>query len=827
MAGNASGIRAGRAFVEIGTNDSELEKGLKKAQNHLSAFAHGVHALVVPFGAVGAAITGVAAVATHEFAAIGSELHDLSDRTGFSVESLSGLSLAAKLAGSSIQELEVGVKKMQKTITEAAAGSKSATEAFEAMGLPIEGIVGLNPETQFKAIADAVAAIDDPTERAAASLKVFGRSGTQLLPLMKDGAAGVEALQKKAEELGLTMTGEAAASADKLGDSIDTMQTSIHHVAVAIGEALAPNMTALADTTTTYVAQAIGWIHAHEGLVTTTVTLGAALVGTAATVASLGLAATATASAFKGWIAIMHGYQAATKLATMTTAALNTVMLASPWALVIGGIAAFAAGYALYQAIAGEAAESTGHLAQAAGHLTEQNDAALQSDLSRVRTLEALAGRTNLTGKEMETAKRILMELQGSFPGFKAEIDESTGSITLSADAVARFNEEAQRATVTRLASEIDALTKQADELNDKIQGRSLLTWTANKNQAKDFAEFEKTMDKIVDVRRRLAAALRGDQEGVFGKSKAGAPDADVESDSKAKLKRAEQLGADAERNLAKARIDNIEDAHARRIATINAESDAAEQAAIAAGVAWEKIDLIAQTRNLKLGQAERDRARQLADESAAGADRLAALRADLVEGDFAHQMAVIDAEYSARIRRAYELGKTNEAMTLAEEAALKKKKALQDRQRSIDDANKSRTASIEELRIRAGATGIEQERQLLALEERRALLEAEKKGESLDLVRQEFDLRRQILEMEQASHKDSSVLSFDADLINRQFAAAFSVEAVQANAARATAAGASIVGGGKASNDAKLSDLNDWLKKIYEEIKNNHLVFS
>ena len=43
--------------------------------------------------------------------------------------------------------------------------------------------------------------MQDPTLRAALAMEVFGKSGTRLLPLLADGAKGLEEYQRKAREV--------------------------------------------------------------------------------------------------------------------------------------------------------------------------------------------------------------------------------------------------------------------------------------------------------------------------------------------------------------------------------------------------------------------------------------------------------------------------------------------------------------------------------------------------------------------------------------------------------------------------------------------------
>ena len=60
-------------------------------------------------------------------------------RTGASVEALSELAYASDLAGASMEDLETGLRKMQRSIVDAALGSDSARDALRLLGLTCRG----------------------------------------------------------------------------------------------------------------------------------------------------------------------------------------------------------------------------------------------------------------------------------------------------------------------------------------------------------------------------------------------------------------------------------------------------------------------------------------------------------------------------------------------------------------------------------------------------------------------------------------------------------------------------------------------------------------
>ena len=147
---------------------------------------------------IGMAMTGAGTVivgsmvgVTFQWAKAGDEVQKLSEKTGFSTESLSELRHAAELSGTSLQGLESGIKVMQRSLYDASQGLSTATDALDSLGLSYEELASLSPEEQFKAITNALADVEDESLKSALAQKVFGRAGTDLLPMLAQGSQGL------------------------------------------------------------------------------------------------------------------------------------------------------------------------------------------------------------------------------------------------------------------------------------------------------------------------------------------------------------------------------------------------------------------------------------------------------------------------------------------------------------------------------------------------------------------------------------------------------------------------------------------------------------
>jgi TP901 family phage tail tape measure protein len=347
---SARGIKAGAAYVELLVSDNKLVRGLKAAQARLKGFGEGVSGIGRKLTAASAAVAAPLLATSKVFIGMGDAMAKASDRTGIAVETLSELTFAAEMSGANLQSFENGIRRMQRTVVEAADGTQTAVDALAMLGLRAEELQGMSPDRMFKLLAERLSQVADPTHKAAIAMEIFGRGGAELLPLMKDGVRGIEALQDQARELGLTLSTEAARDAERFGDTLDVLWKVIKRAAFAVGAALAPTLTRVAETITRVVVQVVQWIDRNRGLIVSVTKLALAGVATGMALVGIGYAIQGLAAAFGGVAAVITGAGAAIGLLGTALAA-----LLSPVGLVIAGAVALGAYIAHSTGVAGQA----------------------------------------------------------------------------------------------------------------------------------------------------------------------------------------------------------------------------------------------------------------------------------------------------------------------------------------------------------------------------------------------------------------------------------------------------------------------------------------
>lgn len=275
---SSGGIEAAKAFVRVYWEDSAIRRGIEGSKAMLESAAAKIAGIGAGMAGAGATILAPLTAAVFQFAGAGAAIDDMSQRTGASAEALSQLAYAAGQSGTDIGTVEKSIRKLGKTVTEAADGSQGAAEALSAIGLSVAELSTMTPEQQLQAVADGLSKISDPGEKAARAMDILGKSGADMLPLMNGGAEGIRELMNEADALGLTLSGDQAASAAAFDDMWDKLKNTFGAVSMQIGAALAPAITDLMGRVVPVVGMVVQWIRENGGLIKGVAMLGVGLV---------------------------------------------------------------------------------------------------------------------------------------------------------------------------------------------------------------------------------------------------------------------------------------------------------------------------------------------------------------------------------------------------------------------------------------------------------------------------------------------------------------------------------------------------------------------
>lgn len=242
----------GSIFVDNTEADKSLAKTDEKAQSVGQTFLKGVEtagkwgAAIV--GGATAAAAGVVKLATSA-AGTADEIDKMSQKIGISAQGYQEWSYVLGQNGMDIDKLQTGIKTLVTQMDAARTGSDKATAAFDALGLSIYDDTGAlkGQEQMMNEALLALADLGDTTERAALANQLFGRSGTELAPVLNTGSDGIRELTQRAHDLGLVLGDDAVKAGVKLGDTIDDVKRSAGAIATQLGTSVFPIVQRVAE----------------------------------------------------------------------------------------------------------------------------------------------------------------------------------------------------------------------------------------------------------------------------------------------------------------------------------------------------------------------------------------------------------------------------------------------------------------------------------------------------------------------------------------------------------------------------------------------------
>ena len=168
-----------------------LGNSMQGVQGKVKNLKMAVGGLSTAFKALGAALAvGAFARYTQNALELADAVGKLSTRTGIAANKLFAFQNAAELADVSNEQLTTGLLQLSKNMLEAARGTETYAAAFRGLGVQLRGADGQlrSADDVFADIADRFEDLPDGATKAAVAMRLFGRSGAQLIPLLNGGS---------------------------------------------------------------------------------------------------------------------------------------------------------------------------------------------------------------------------------------------------------------------------------------------------------------------------------------------------------------------------------------------------------------------------------------------------------------------------------------------------------------------------------------------------------------------------------------------------------------------------------------------------------------
>jgi len=230
-----------------------LPEGVTKALNHVNGFSSKTVAamagVAAGVGAVKLAIDGVSAglravqklnEITLEQGRWADDLLTRSAQTGLDTTLLQQLEYASKFLD--FDGIDQSLIKLTASMDAARDGAEKQTEAFANLGVSVtntDGTLKDNWET-FLEVIDALGQVENATERDALANDLFGKSYSELKPLIDAGSAGLEEFMQKALDTGAVLEESQVKQLGEVDDAYQEYQQQIENTKRKLAVEFAP-----------------------------------------------------------------------------------------------------------------------------------------------------------------------------------------------------------------------------------------------------------------------------------------------------------------------------------------------------------------------------------------------------------------------------------------------------------------------------------------------------------------------------------------------------------------------------------------------------------
>jgi len=224
-------------------------QGVDRSQGSFSSLTKSLSSLQAAVAKATPMIAGLGAAGAAAFAAMVKQSIDAADeagklaqKVGLTTEQLTSLQHAANLSNVSNEALKIAFKELSEEV-------QSGGRKLAAFGVQIADSSGQlkSNEALFLEIADRFADMADGSAKTTAAVKLFGKAGTDLIPLLNSGASGIREFQSEAHKLGLTISSRTAREAEAFNDNLTRLRETFRGLANRITAELTPGLVELSE----------------------------------------------------------------------------------------------------------------------------------------------------------------------------------------------------------------------------------------------------------------------------------------------------------------------------------------------------------------------------------------------------------------------------------------------------------------------------------------------------------------------------------------------------------------------------------------------------
>lgn len=236
----------GSIFVDSDAAEKSISKTDEKANNLGKNLGKGIKTAAK----FGAALVAGAGVAIGGMVALGikigntaDEILDLNSITGMSTDSIQEWRKVAEVAGVNTDAMANASMKLTKNMDAMTSETHKGNEALGKLGFSLSDLENMSADERMNVLTEAIAGVDDKTERAKIGTDLFGGSWKEIAPIVDLGAEAMN----KAKDSANIISEEDLKKANDFRISVEDMKEKLAFFATEIGIKVMPALQVMMD----------------------------------------------------------------------------------------------------------------------------------------------------------------------------------------------------------------------------------------------------------------------------------------------------------------------------------------------------------------------------------------------------------------------------------------------------------------------------------------------------------------------------------------------------------------------------------------------------
>lgn len=238
----------GSIVIDLLMKTGAFETDTKKAERRLKEMEQTAKKVGAAVGAAAVAVGSATAVMIRNAISSMDQLNKMAQQIGVATEELTSLRYAAEqMANVTAGQFDMALRRMNRRISEAAAGGGPAADALKRMGLEARELARLSPDEQFRKFAEAIRQTSTQGERLRNVMALMDTEGMPLVAMMQQGGDAIRAVEEEAVRLNLTIGTDAANAASDFESNMTRLKSALAGVTRQVAADLLPDLVRLTD----------------------------------------------------------------------------------------------------------------------------------------------------------------------------------------------------------------------------------------------------------------------------------------------------------------------------------------------------------------------------------------------------------------------------------------------------------------------------------------------------------------------------------------------------------------------------------------------------